>query len=1231
MTQQQQESYNTALQRIEACRRERATQLDLDDLGLARLPPEIGQLTALTYLSLNDNRLSTLPPEIGQLTALTHLSLNGNQLSTLPPEIGQLTALATLNLSQNQLSPLPPVISQLTALTRLCLDDNQLSTLPPEIGQLTVLTRLDLQNNQLSSLPPEFGHLAALTILDLDGNRLSTLPPEIGQLSALELLFLSGNQLISMTPVIGQLTVLTHLSLNSNQLSTLPPVIGQLTALTHLSLDRNQLNTLPPVIGQLTALTHLSLDRNQLSTLPQEIGQLTALMHLSLNSNQLSTLPQEIGQLTVLTNLYLYSNQLSTLPPEIGQLTSLTILDLNSNQLSSLPQEIGQLAALTELYLHRNQALAIPDSILGPENYDVVLGRDITAARPQDILNFYFAQRQAVATSSLRAVNELKVMLVGRGGAGKTSLRRYFMDEPHNKDEQETPGIALDSFRLPCAQGDITVRLWDFAGQEITHALHQFFLTEGCIYVLVLDPRSNTEMQDAEYWLGLLMRYAGGAPVLLALNRQDAREGGYDVDRRALRERFPFIQSFTPTNCEKREGCAALVENLRTAVGLLKPTEPPHLRVPETWLQVMKDCEGEARAKPQPNSNKLLRWLGLAGHAVPSASARQHMTLEEFRKICVKRGETEPSKQESLARLLHKLGAVLHFVDEPRLRDTTVLNPHWVTDGVYRLLRFKDRPGSDGTLRLSEALQALPGETEEAARFFLRLMERFEMCFPLDEEDSGKPPSKWLIPGALGEFQPEGVTADWQKPGSVRLRYVYDPLPEGVLPRFIVMTHLLSEDKPRWRNGVVLQDGQAAALVRRGEKRNHVEVTAFGPEAERLRLLEIIQGNLERIHSDLPDPKPVAELELKELRGIFRPVADLEAAELGKLQIAVDTQQGNPPVLVEPTPQLNQASEREARGEGRVPLNAFLSYSHEDKKAKSIFQQNLTVMTKKKFIKHWHDGLIEPGKNWRVEIEENLAKMDVFVGLLTTDFLASDFIETVELKAARARLGKEDRDFLFVLIMVDDISLAELDLAEYQILKPGGKAVSQHVSRKAGFNAAQTELEQLLLHRQELKKQKKRDEPADWKHATETQDKKGITIIVQGDYVNRDKPMTHSQSIHIGGNVINSQVGQTLTNCTNMIQRQAPGERKDLLEKLAQQVRQLVAALPVDKQEEAPNVVENLEMLVKQATSTKPNRKWYSVSKEGLLEAAKYVNDFSSNIAGTLANLDKLMWPEGES
>ncbi len=90
---------------------------------------------------------------------------------------------------------------------------------------------------------------------------------------------------------------------------------------------------------------------------------------------------------------------------------------------------------------------------------------------------------------------------------------------------------------------------------------------------------------------------------------------------------------------------------------------------------------------------------------------------------------------------------MLHFVDEPRLRDPSVLNPHWVTDGVYRLLRAKDGPGSDGMLTLAKARAALLEETEDAARFLLRLMKRFDMCFPLDEEQAGKPPGRWLVPG----------------------------------------------------------------------------------------------------------------------------------------------------------------------------------------------------------------------------------------------------------------------------------------------------------------------------------------------------------------------------------------------------------------------------------------------------------------------------------------------------
>lgn len=801
--------------------------------------------------------------------------------------------------------------------------------------------------------------------------------------------------------------------------------------------------------------------------------------YLDLHGLGLTTLPPEIASLFHLRTLWLHNNRLTTVPPKIQDLADLTRLSLAGNQLTILPPEIANLTALKELYLHDNEALGIPDPILGPRMRQIYVVGDAAheqPARPADILNFYFAQRHGAATGTLRRVDEIKVMLVGRGGAGKTSLRRFFLGEPHNIREPETPGIALDTFPLRCGLRRVSVRLWDFAGQEITHALHQFFLTEGCVYVLVLDPRSNTEMTDAEYWLGMLRRYASGSPVIVALNRQDARQGGYDVDRRRLEETFPFIRVFVRTNCETREGCGELRKEVQKAIASLKETEPPHLKVPEPWLNVMHECFEEG-SRPEEKPGLIQRVLaGISDSTVPS-TRRQYLTLETFREICQRHGETQPDKQESIARLLHRLGAVLHFVDEPRLRDTAVLNPHWLTDGVYRLLRHKDRPQSDGTLTLLEARHALPHESEAAARFLLRLMERFEMCFPVDEEDAAQPTTKWFVPAALNPFQPKEVGPEWQKRGSVRMRYVYDPLPEGVLPRFIVLTHLLSQGKPRWRNGVVLEDSDAKALVRRGEKANHVEVIAFGPENDRLRLLQIVQGTLDRINADLPDPEPYAEQELTNFPGVFRPLADLEAAEQAKQDLPVGLPSGGRQTTVAPTAELNRTSELEARDPERVPLAAFLSYSHKDERVKEIFRQNLTVMKQKKLITPWHDGRIEPGMRWRQEIEESLDNTDIFIGLLTTAFLASEFIQEVELKAARERLRTRDREFRFVLILVDDISLDDLDLAEYQVLKARGKAVSDYKPNKKGLDLVQKDLERLIKRWQAEAKQRRLANP----------------------------------------------------------------------------------------------------------------------------------------------------------
>ena len=88
------------------------------ELGLAynnlsgTIPPELSNLTALTYLYLRWNQLSgTIPSELSNLTALTYLDLGWNQLGgTVPPELGNLGNLDALYLAGNRLSGCLPAV-----------------------------------------------------------------------------------------------------------------------------------------------------------------------------------------------------------------------------------------------------------------------------------------------------------------------------------------------------------------------------------------------------------------------------------------------------------------------------------------------------------------------------------------------------------------------------------------------------------------------------------------------------------------------------------------------------------------------------------------------------------------------------------------------------------------------------------------------------------------------------------------------------------------------------------------------------------------------------------------------------------------------------------------------------------------------------------------------------------------------------------------------------------------
>jgi Leucine rich repeat len=150
------------------------TFLDLSQLDLSDLPPEIGCFTQLKTLNLKHNQLVELPDQIGLLTQLEKLSLASNRLEQLPAIFNKLSHLDKLDLYQNRLEKLPKSVKQLTSLRTLYIHENLIPRLP-SIRNLSNLEYFSFKNGFLKRVPRNFEKLTKLKEIDLSHNELKQL------------------------------------------------------------------------------------------------------------------------------------------------------------------------------------------------------------------------------------------------------------------------------------------------------------------------------------------------------------------------------------------------------------------------------------------------------------------------------------------------------------------------------------------------------------------------------------------------------------------------------------------------------------------------------------------------------------------------------------------------------------------------------------------------------------------------------------------------------------------------------------------------------------------------------------------------------------------------------------------------------------------------------------------------------------------------------------------------
>lgn len=639
-------------------------------------------------------------------------------------------------------------------------------------------TRLDLSKLDLTDIPREITACTKVQSLILLSNALAEFPRELCTLTGLKTLELGRNPLASLPPELTQLNQLERLDLWQTRITKLPDLLADLQSLQELVIGGFSLDDIS-ILAQLRKLDSLFIwrlgDKCQLPAL----DELSALKRLQLGVMGLREVPAWIFQLDKLTLLSLPQNNLESIPASIRQLTKLEKLDVSTNRaLHDLPVEIGTLPALETLDIANSPLTRIPPEM-------VAQGGPAVLAYLRD--QFHNGTFQWVS----------KLLVVGEGGVGKTSLLKQLRGEEYDPTESTTHGIAIEPLDVPHAnQTGVRMQLktWDFGGQQIYHATHQFFLTNRSLILLVWNARLGHEQGRLYYWLDTLRARAPMSPILLVATHVDERSA--DLPLSDLRSRYPQIVGQYVVSNKTRDGIDELRDAIRTEAAKLPLMGE---RWPQTWLDAANTIRALVNEHTHITPQKLWATMRAAG--------------------------VVDSRHQILAGWLHELGDILFFQDNPELESVVLLDPHWATEAISQVLESRDVIEQRGVFTRQAMNNVWANIDPHLRDYLLRLMEQFDLSYRTEDNRDVSIVVERLSHDAPADMKKRFDARMQQR--EVRMRFQIDgTLPAGIPTWFIARSHRFTT-RTHFRRGALLADGPA-------EK--HLAVVHASPESRSLDL-----------------------------------------------------------------------------------------------------------------------------------------------------------------------------------------------------------------------------------------------------------------------------------------------------------------------------------------------------------------------------------------------------------
>jgi len=86
-----------------------------------------------------------------------------------------------------------------------------------------------------------------------------------------------------------------------------------------------------------------------------------------------------------------------------------------------------------------------------------------------------------------------------------------------------------------------------------------------------------------------------------------------------------------------------------------------------------------------------------------------------------------------------------------------------------------------------------------------------------------------------------------------------------------------------------------------------------------------------------------------------------------------------------------------------MAARVFISYAHADETFREQLDKQLSILKRAGIVETWHDRRLVAGEEWNHGIKSELERADIILLLVSPDFIASDYINDIEIARAMQR------------------------------------------------------------------------------------------------------------------------------------------------------------------------------------------------------------------------------------